>query len=246
MDLHTAVRVNDLERVKRLLVDPEIDPNILDMCGSSAFNYAYSNGSEDSVRLFLQCPRADLRIKYFAACRRPLDLFLNYDLIKLWVEHPNYQINRADEHGFTLMHICINLQDERCLKSVLSHPEINVNNIDCFSKMTPLVCALSFHGTFHIKLLLDHPDIDITIAETPGNSAFNLACIVQQHENIVPLFLECGKVIPLDHLETGLATLKRKRLDEAAGRVERHIKNQVAADVFSLIIFYCDEFFDFK
>ncbi|KIL60845.1 hypothetical protein M378DRAFT_130290 [Amanita muscaria Koide BX008] len=84
-------------------------------------------------------------------------------------------VNDKDTDGRTALHLACSLPD--CLEYVrllLKHPLINVNVHDAESHYTPLHRAMYVANLPAALLLLQRPDIDVTLKDYEGYSAFDL------------------------------------------------------------------------
>ncbi|KAJ7461488.1 hypothetical protein FB451DRAFT_1404722 [Mycena latifolia] len=84
-------------------------------------------------------------------------------------------VNAADWLGRTTLHLACAVSDGiEYVKALLRHPLINVNLADVESHWTPLHRAL-YHGNLAAALLLlQRPDIDISLKDLEGHTAFDL------------------------------------------------------------------------
>ncbi|KAK0206059.1 hypothetical protein DFS33DRAFT_1312033 [Desarmillaria ectypa] len=85
------------------------------------------------------------------------------------------EINGRDRLGRTVLHLaCLSIDTLEYVRLLLRHPAINVNVQDVESHWTPLHRAL-FHGNLGAALLLlQRPDIDISLKDFEGYTAFEL------------------------------------------------------------------------
>ncbi|CDO69783.1 hypothetical protein BN946_scf184766.g28 [Trametes cinnabarina] len=90
---------------------------------------------------------------------------------------PSVDVNARDHLGRTVLHLAASAQDAAApeyVRMLLTHPTINVNVADAESHWTPLHRAL-YHGNLTTALLLlQRPDIDLTLRDIEGYTPFDL------------------------------------------------------------------------
>ena len=74
---------------------------------------------------------------------------------------------------YTLVFIQGNVE---CVRLLLSHPEVNVNDKDRYDK-TGLIWATKFGYTKVVELLLEQPTIDVNAMDGDGYSALHWAAL---------------------------------------------------------------------
>ncbi|TIB71205.1 hypothetical protein E3Q23_03859 [Wallemia mellicola] len=88
-----------------------------------------------------------------------------------------YDVNMRDERGRTVLHLIATMEDNRQLefaKSALSQVNINVNLQDAESGWTALHRGIYSASLGFVRLLLSRDDVDLSIKDREGYTAFDL------------------------------------------------------------------------
>lgn len=90
---------------------------------------------------------------------------------------PPSEVNRRDHLGRTVLHLVCSSQEPSSidyLHALLSHPSVNINLQDFESGWTPLHRALYLGNLLPALILLRRQDVDISIKDSDGFTAFDL------------------------------------------------------------------------
>ena len=184
------------------------------------------------------------------------------------LKHPQLDVNWADESGSTALHHASYNGQTEIVKLLLAHPAINVNVKNQYG-VTSLsqVCLRSLLPV--LELLLRHHDVDLTLADENNRTPLWYAaanghldvieCLVASGKDLGDLDrkgeyyrntytaleiarrLEEGEVKPL--LERLMANLAQTRHEI---RVKLGVLDALAAGIFALTVFLCDDLLQLK
>jgi ankyrin repeat protein len=122
--------------VKKLLSDPEVDPNIRDEYGRTALEHAAYHGYVEIVRLLLSYPKINVNIQ-------------NKNDRIIYMKNKDGKVELVNENGKTALIIAAINGYVDVIKELLAHKNINVNIKDTGGKT-----ALDLAKSDEIKQLL--------------------------------------------------------------------------------------------
>jgi len=217
--LHLACDANQIECIEILLNHSDIDVNLADRLGRSPLENAIQSESAAVVKLLLDHPLTDVNV---SSSYRETPLYnscsiLDTTITKMLLAHRDIDINKVNREGQTSLHRACYLGGLRRLglefetiNCLLSDHRTNVNVVDN-KGMTPLsiACDGVYNVTDIVKLLLNHPDIDVN--KTNGKSPL-LRAYGKKNDEIFNLLLDhpttnvsifdCCSMGLTDHLST--------------------------------------------
>lgn len=173
--LHAAVCENNVAMMELLLLNSEDTINDADCLGLTPLSYATATDiSLEITALLLGC-------KNIQANKRPKNGITPFycavakgkqPLIELFLSHPNFNVNEADDDLFTPLHKAATSNRVKVAKFLLQHKAF----VDCADKdgVTPLMMASQKGHIGMLKLLLNH-GADPTLATPKGISALDVA-----------------------------------------------------------------------
>ncbi|KAF6744504.1 ankyrin repeat-containing domain protein, partial [Ephemerocybe angulata] len=185
-----ACKTCDEERIKRLLVHPDIDVDVKDDRGRTAFWYAAAD-----------CSVHDRGLTHRTH---------GYEILSILIYHcPDIDITVCDKAGETvLMGACASGQADPLAIDVLGHllnhwPTIDINQRDNEGR-TALILAATGCGSTHpdmVQKLLCHPAIDVNAEAWDGRTALITACLGKPQTSVVRTLLShpAVDVAILDH-----------------------------------------------
>lgn len=183
--------------VKLLLDKKDIDVNIFNHLGHSAFSMAVKQGNLKVVQLLLKVPNIDINIidKDGKSVLKFAYDIKNMKLIELLIKTPNINVNIYDLlSGETLLLMACANGEENIVKLLLQNSKTDVNKSDKYN-YTPLMTAIYQGNVNIVKMLLDHPEIKIN--EKAHNDKTALYKAVEDNKiEIVKLLLNHKDIDP--------------------------------------------------
>ena len=142
------------------------------------------------------------------------------ELFRLFVSHPNLDINQADGNAKTLSHVVVH-DRERIEKLVylLSHEDLLID-LNQYDNTTPLYQAALFGNSKAVELLLKYK-VDVNNNNSDNLWSVLMVAVFRNHEKIVERLLQQPEIevnIQSDRGETALH-LAIKNGNEALGRL---------------------------
>ncbi|KAN0074233.1 Ankyrin repeat-containing domain protein [Elaphomyces granulatus] len=179
-----------VEAAKLLLEREDIDINLPDNKGYTAFSWAcqnYFSGSSENnyvemVKLLLNRRNIDLNVMTpsgFTALMLALKSWRPDGVVRLLLGHKGINVNQRDR-GLTDLHVAVYLGTLKAAELLLEREDIDINLPDN-SGWTPLFFACSPYDLPMTKLLLDRPDIDVNRQNNEGHTAL---CHVISRNNL--------------------------------------------------------------
>jgi len=187
-------------------------------------------------------------------------------------DHPLINVNWFEKAFLmTSLHISSYNDHVEVVKLLLVHPHIDVNLRDSTGK-TPISCGCEYGRVSVVKILLKHPRVDVTLEDNKGRTSLWYASCYG-HNEVIEWLVASGrdlgdvknkkggwwvhnkyfKYTSLDvAIKTGkndelVSLLKRFVANPAQTRHELRVKlgmlDALAAEVFALIVFLCDDLF---
>ena len=188
-------------------------------------------------------------------------------VISLLQVNPDFDINWENENDFqwTCLHIAASNGQAEVMKLLLEHPHINVNLKDVEGQ-TPLLLACCNGHVSVVQLLLKDPRVDITLEDHNGRTPLWVASRNAQQKVIEWLIasgrdlgdvknkrgkhwveeqgynaLETAREIPAPGVVLLLERfMANPALTRHELRVELEFPDELAADLFAVIVFLCD------
>ena len=181
-------------------------------------------------------------------------------------DHPGLDVNCEDDKiRWTALHFCSMYGNAEVVKLLLAHPAINVN-AQTSDNFTPiLICC--WKGSMSVaQLLLKDPRVDVTLEDCRGCTPLWLASH-HGHCEVIEWLIASGKdlgdlnqkvhwdgeefsalEIAREHKESEVVSLLEKFMDNATQvrhgvRVKLGVREALAAEVFALTVFLCDDLF---
>lgn len=172
-------------------------------------------------------------------------------------------INYEADCGRTPLSLACEKDDVDLLSFALAHPDIGVNQRCSKDGKTSLAVACLWGSVKCAKLLLDDPRVDVGVADYGGETPLNI-CISTCHTEIIKHWMISDKPLVLNEHDLWvmrgyaksrsgtrqnpseiarweremLPLLERWQTDPA--QVRRHIRAELAAVLFAVVIFLCD------
>lgn len=153
------------------LKDKRLNVNIIDSCrGDNTFcalKLAYSISSK-KFPLILNHPNIDVNLKW--ANYEPLIFTVinsgDFDTFELLLKHQNIHLNCKNSRDQTILeYLCSNDSGASWIKLLLSYPNISINSNDNTRGYTPLMYACMHKSHDVMELLLNRPDIILSIKD---------------------------------------------------------------------------------
>ena len=220
--LSVACEYGELEIVKLLLEQPNIDVNTKNDKGWTPLHIAYRI---DILKLLLEHPDIDvnnIRDKnenpLSRACKQN-----HIELVKLLLARPEIDVNIQDYYSKTPLYIVCENNNIEIVKLLLAKPEIDVNVKNKDGKTSLLIVCIH-HKIEIVKLLLAKPDIDVNVKDNNGWTPLFIACRYNKIE-IVKLLLAKPDIdvnVKSEYGDTLLAIAKRNKNQELIDLLEEH------------------------
>lgn len=179
-------RVTYLERRMLTHLEENRRNNMLVVLALGAIEeeHTLTNVYADILRLFLSRPEINVnkdaplvnllgREKKFTAC---------YQIATLFLAHPRFDVNQADDYGWTLLHGAV--PDKVFLRRLLADERLNPNLASKRGHMTPLMYALNDEKRvrrWRIKDLLNDARVDPNIPDESGQTPLMYAVRKRKH-----------------------------------------------------------------
>ena len=185
--LHRAVHSNDLEKVKELLENPDIDMNVQDNYGKTPLMKALLYGNNDIAKEILEHSEVDTGIKDKRS-KTASELADTYGKMLIsrherkfgkrqtvTTEDINTVINAVEPLlKQTALHTAINKHDIDIVEELLRNPYIDVNAQN-FVGNTPLMVAVTNNDKEMVEKILEHPDVDVNKRDKINDIALDIA-----------------------------------------------------------------------
>lgn len=167
--LSYAIHYNHFRVARQLLSNPNTDPNIEDMLNQMLLIIAMRNNHETTFPNINNSTHSN-----------------NYEIIKLIMDHPKFNINKQNSNGDTVLHIAIFCYQEY-VDLLLDHPLIDVN-IKNNKSQTPLMKFIDYFTIYKnimggkdidtrkdgFTKLCRHPDINLYEKDDNGKDIFDM------------------------------------------------------------------------
>jgi len=192
------------------------------------------------------------------------------ELLSLLRDNPSVNVNWADNvNRWTALHSASRLGHSEVVKTLLTHPHINVNQKDKYGQ-TPLSRACENGKVTAVWVLLKDPRVDVTLDDLNERTPLWHASHNGHHEVIEWLIasgrdlgdikkkgksnngreftaLEIARRVEktkvVDVLESFLTNSTQTRREV---RVKHGVLDELAAEVFALTVFQCDDLLSLK
>jgi hypothetical protein len=185
-------------------------------------------------------------------------------------DHPDLDINWKDVCGWTALNAASFNGQAKVVKLLLAHPAINVNMQTSFGATSLLLCySCDINTTF--QLLLKDPRVDFTLNDYDGHTLLWFVSFRGEFK-IIEMLIASGKDLGDINLKgrnsddgkvyTALEIARKQRNDIVVSLLERFMTNPsqtryeirvklgftdaLAAEIFTLTIFLCDNLLQFK
>ena len=177
-------------------------------------------------------------------------------------DHPGINVNWTDSRQETSLHVASRNGHVEVVKLLLAHPDINVNLKSRFGDTSLSVACERGHVSV-VQVLLKYPRVDVTLDDYWGRTPLWHASSNGKLEVIEWLVasgrgLEDVKNKKDYHDQTALEIVRERNMTEVASLLERFIANpalirhevrvklgvldELAAEVFALTVFLCEDF----
>ena len=191
------------------------------------------------------------------------------EVSSLWSDHPEINVNWTNEDGWTTLHIASLNSQAEVVKVLLAHPDINVNVKTCEGD-TPFSLGCENDCVSVFKVLLKDPRVDVTLEDNNGRTPLWHASYNGKNK-VIEWFIASGRDLGdvknkkgkwggKDY--TALEIAREKNKTEVVSLLERFIANptqschevrvklgvldELAAEVFALTVFLCDDLLQLK
>jgi len=180
------------------------------------------------------------------------------EVSSLLKDHPDINVNWTNAAEWTALHIASLSGHAEVVKVLLAHPNINVN-LRNSNGQTPCSLACEFGRGLVVELLLKDPRVDVTLDDDLGCTPLWWASSYGKQE-VIEWFIASGRVlgdIKSQKEYTALEIARREKKTEVVSLLESFIANPVlirqkvrvklgvlnalAAEVFALTVFLCDD-----
>ncbi|WP_298628161.1 ankyrin repeat domain-containing protein, partial [uncultured Legionella sp.] len=188
--LHIACKKENLKAIQLLIAHPDIKVDEVNKHGSTPLYISCQRRDSKAIKLLLEhspvwiTEGRDNDKLFRLACQDG-----NSEMVKLFLEHSNIEVNKAGEHGETLLSTACAKGDVRLIRLLLTHPTIDVNKANN-NKTTPLLVACANGHVAVVKLLLAYPGIKVNEADEDGETPLFIACH-NGFVDVVKLLLAC-------------------------------------------------------
>jgi ankyrin repeat protein len=187
---HTALIIatrthNDLI-VEKLIHHPNIMVNVPNMFMETALFVAVEQSQPSTIEILLQHPDLNVNCTNTAG-RTPLMLAIIYghtQIVKFLLQHPDIAIDMKDLNYGTALTFCLHTDRVQCMTLLLEHPDTVIHPTNT------LALAIERKATSVIPLLLKHPSVEINTQGWGGQTALDIAVIMQRMD-AVKLLLTC-------------------------------------------------------
>jgi len=186
--------------------------------------------------------------------------------VKCILEHNSLNINWAneDDHNSTVLHCACSSGYDSIVVTILAHPDINVNQKNT-SGATPFMLACFKGNILCIRLLLKDPRVNVNEPMYFGTTPLLMLANNGDIDSI-KWWISSGREIKLGKKKraktNAIKTAKRQGHTEVFNLLSRFetnpmltrhavwvqlgCYNELAADLFALVIFLCDDLLRFK
>jgi len=187
------------------------------------------------------------------------------EIASLLRNHPDLNVNQKDEEGLTLLHSAALNNHVEVVKLLLAHPAITVN-VQTSEKVTAFYFGCVKKHVAVIQVLLQDPRVDVTLGDDCGRTPLWWAAYwghCELVEWITAARRDLGDHVKnkkgkwVGHEFTALGIARKQNKTEMMSLLERFMANQVvtrheirvklglqdelAAEIFALTVFLCDE-----
>lgn len=160
---------------------PNVDVNLPDEDGYTALINAAMFGHTGVVKLLMDCDKTDINaVTKDGMTALHWASFEGYDdVVKILLMHPNIDINKTDKHGCTPLILAAGNSRYKTAEMLINHPNIDMNKQNNI-KNTAL---MNGHRDIEmVKILLKHPDVDISLTDMNDRTARGLARLYEDRE----------------------------------------------------------------
>ena len=181
-------------------------------------------------------------------------------------DHPDINVNWAnpDFHQWTVLHNASFYSHVEVIKLLLTHPSINVNLKNNFGQ-TALSCGCEYGQVSVVRLLLKDPRVNVTLDHEGRTPLWHASCyghqevtewLIASERDLGDVKNKKGKDWNHEHY-TVLEIARKRNKTEVASLLERFLVNPahtrhelrvklgvleaLAAEVFALTVFLCDD-----
>ena len=179
--LRNATYTKNLDIMKKLIDDENVDPNSKDIDGKTSIHIAARQRTTTTLNFFLSISEKvniNIQDKYGET---PLILACLYawsgheELVEVILRFPNLDVNLANNEGKTALLTACNRGNYTMVSMLLGNEYIQVNKRDSDNN-TPLMVACSGSYLGVIRLLLNREDIDINAKNEFKCTALTISC----------------------------------------------------------------------
>ena len=196
---------------------------------------------------------------------------LTSEVSSLLRDHPEIDVNWADDDQYSALHSALLKGHVEVVKLLLAHPDIKVN-LKNQSGRTPFLLACSFGKVTVVQLLLNDPRVDVTLEDCNDRTPLWYASCWGRHEVIERLIAGGRDLEDVKNKKgtfwgngkeyTALEIARKFEKTEVVGVLERFVNDpthtrhelrvklgvltELAAEVFALTVFLCDDLLQLK
>ena len=172
--LHFAVYTGDIELLKAILINTNIDANTKNNNGLTPLHSAVLNKNLEAMKVLLDQPNVDINAtnKNGSTPLHSAIIWKHTNAAKMLIDHSNIDINIENESYYTYLHLATYEQNVEVLEMLLQHPDIDVNIQNKYG-ISPLHVAVHTENIVLVKMLFDHPNINLNIQDKNGQTPFD-------------------------------------------------------------------------
>jgi hypothetical protein len=177
-------------------------------------------------------------------------------------DNPDLNVNWEDDDSWTALHRATRMNHAEIVKLLLVHPTIDVN-IQIHTGLTPFSLGCLTDSVLVVKLLLNDPRVDISLTDNYGFTPLWYATC-GEHLEVIELMIASGKDLgdinpkrrspmrnAIDRRNTEIVSLLRRFIANPTltchqVRVKLRLLDKLAAEVFALTVFVCDDLLRLK
>jgi len=189
------------------------------------------------------------------------------EVLRLLQAHPDLDVNWTDSKGCSSLCLACARGFPSIVSTLTAHPGINVNQ-ETRPHLTPFYLSCYNGRTEVVRLLLRDPRVDVNLAGKSAGDARTALWWASYHGHldIVRWWIASGRDLELgepgDSLTDVLGAARDMRNVEVVGLLERYVEDpeetrfrvklelgdreDLAAEVFALVVFLCDDFLRIK
>ncbi|KAI0103294.1 ankyrin [Nemania sp. FL0031] len=174
--LSTAAKAGNVDIVRRLLTNPDIDVNCLNYNDLPPLSIATEHGNVGIVKLLLHMPdiNVNYQTKYGLNALHSAVSLENVEILELLLRHPSINCNIATSEGYTPLYEAAREGKLDMVRLLLSHDSINPNFGDSLGR-NPVLWAARHAASQVVRLLLIHPRVNKQQRCRDGRSLSDLA-----------------------------------------------------------------------